>query len=780
MWLILDQTSERGVQLLFEILEFLSSRAYASNVKLNIVPIGQGSGNDRLALLHALQDLDVTDAYSIVSNYLVDGTVPLNESRPGIDIELPGHALNCLSLHLNLDVSLKVIVDGRVVDFPSSARLLDAESLGMLLDYEQTSRTKPILNGLIETLGIVPGDRDDVFQVVDSVVSLYSRTYFMDSSSGMPLMASTASRVYTTTWNDDASGISIGDVDAALQATVVLDPLSTEGQHLSAFLEPLSHLPIHIKVLLNPMEYGPEDQIPLKRFYKASLPDVPTFNELGEVALDTVKFEDLPQATLLWLGLKTPEAWIATPSASDYDLDNIILNRVSENSLEATYKLEFLLLEGYARDTTSGGVPHGVALDFRSLSSTPYTTDTIIMENLGYFQIKASPGLFKLSIESGRQRDVYALESTGQLGLNGLDSEFVYISDMRGATVAPQFSRRKGMEKANALESTSPTWLQKFFDLFNRFSSRPEPENAEINLFTVASGHLYERFLSIMTASVMNHTEHTVKFWLIENFLSPTFKEFLPYLADEYGFQYELVTYKWPHWLRGQSEKQREIWGYKILFLDALFPQSLDKVIFVDADQIVRTDMKDLVDLDLHGAPYGFTPMCDSRGEMEGFRFWKQGYWKRYLGDLKYHISALFVVDLKRFRELGIGDKLRQHYQTLSADPDSLSNLDQDLPNHLQKLVPIYSLPQDWLWCETWCSDEALKTAKTIDLCNNPLTKEPKLDRARRQIPEWVQYDNAISNLMDKFKSDPGISKDAAEIETEDAKVFDETTHDDL
>ena len=30
--------------------------------------------------------------------------------------------------------------------------------------------------------------------------------------------------------------------------------------------------------------------------------------------------------------------------------------------------------------------------------------------------------------------------------------------------------------------------------------------------------------------------------------------------------------------------------------------------------------------------------------------------------------------------------------------------------------VPIKSLPQDWLWCETWCSMETKSTAKTIDL----------------------------------------------------------------
>lgn len=30
--------------------------------------------------------------------------------------------------------------------------------------------------------------------------------------------------------------------------------------------------------------------------------------------------------------------------------------------------------------------------------------------------------------------------------------------------------------------------------------------------------------------------------------------------------------------------------------------------------------------------------------------------------------------------------------------------------------VSIKSLPQEWLWCETWCDDASKKSAKTIDL----------------------------------------------------------------
>ena len=56
----------------------------------------------------------------------------------------------------------------------------------------------------------------------------------------------------------------------------------------------------------------------------------------------------------------------------------------------------------------------------------------------------------------------------------------------------------------------------------------------------------------------------------------------------------------------------------------------------------------------LQGAPFGFTPFCDNNKDMEGFRFWKQGFWKEHLRGKPYHISALFVVDLARFRSSSI------------------------------------------------------------------------------------------------------------------------------
>ena len=127
--------------------------------------------------------------------------------------------------------------------------------------------------------------------------------------------------------------------------------------------------------------------------------------------------------------------------------------------------------------------------------------------------------------------------------------------------------------------------------------------HAEVNIFTLALDLLYVQrdprdevrcsciffqFRVDYDLSVLRNPKHTVKFWFIENFLSPSFSvrlsfpvsgEALPNDVAQEKVPYGLVTYKWPTWLRQQREKQRIIWAYKILFLDVLFSMDFDKVI---------------------------------------------------------------------------------------------------------------------------------------------------------------------------------------------------------
>ncbi|KAK0113891.1 hypothetical protein ONS96_014742 [Cadophora gregata f. sp. sojae] len=657
-----------------------------------------------------------------------------------------------------------ILLNGRLVGPIPSDSDFDEGDFAQLLSYERAKRITPVHTAL-EALGL--SDNVESPLAAAKVSSLVAISTISDTPDGIFEQASTLRMSQFGIWNSTHTSLETGDaLTASIHLTVLLDPASQAGQKWVPILKVLSELDgVYMKLFLNPKERLQE--LPVKRFYRYVLDSRPTFDDAGALLPLGASFKGVPQEALLNLGMDIPPAWLVAPKVSIYDLDNIKLSSI-KTDIEALYELENILIEGHSREIPGGAAPRGVQLALGT-ERDPHTADTIIMSNLGYFQFKANPGYYKIDLLEGRSAEIFSIDSVGSKGWSptpGDENTEVVLMSFKGATLYPRISRKPGMETEDVLEAKAESkmdfvsrGLNFAQGILGKGNKGVEKEvQADINIFSVASGHLYERMLNIMMVSVMKHTKHTVKFWFIEQFLSPSFKDFIPYLAAEYGFKYEMVTYKWPHWLRAQTEKQREIWGYKILFLDVLFPLSLDKVIFVDADQIVRTDMIELVNHDLKGAPYGFTPMCDSRTEMEGFRFWKQGYWEKFLRGLPYHISALYVVDLHRFRQIAAGDRLRQQYHQLSADPNSLSNLDQDLPNHMQSILPIHSLPQEWLWCETWCSDEALKDAKTIDLCNNPQTKEPKLDRARRQVPEWTVYDDEIAAVDRKRKGLPPVS----------------------
>jgi len=474
-------------------------------------------------------------------------------------------------------------------------------------------------------------------------------------------------------------------------------------------------------------------------------------------------FSRIPQKQLLTLKISTPEPWIVYPSNThNLDTDNILLERESDDA-QVEFELKSLLVTGHCNDIDTGSAPAGLQLLLSSKTLKKIEVGTIVMKNLGYLQMQANPGVWGLSLSPGISQDIYDIEQIG-------DEKLVLIRDFAGVAASIRVKKKRGFENVDLLESlqkegdSKKSVEEKDTGLVNKLYSMtfgnsppqeaPPAELETIHVFSLASGALYERFMRIMCVSVVKATRNPVKFWFIENFLSPEFKISMPILAKKFNFEYSLVTYKWPHWLRRQTEKQRIIWGYKILFLDVLFPLDIPKIIYVDSDQVVRADLKELWDMDLEGCAYGYTPFCDSRKETLGFQFWRSGYWKDHLRGRPYHISALYVVDLVKFRQMMVGDQLRAIYDQLSRDPNSLSNLDQDLPNFAQNQVPIFSLPQEWLWCESWCSDKSKAEAKTIDLCNNPLHKEPKLDMAKRVISgkyfpqSWIELDDEIKTII--------------------------------
>uniref|UniRef100_A0A670I5Q3 UDP-glucose ceramide glucosyltransferase-like 1 n=1 Tax=Podarcis muralis TaxID=64176 RepID=A0A670I5Q3_PODMU len=765
-WIVGDFDKPSGRQLLYDAIKHQKS---SNHVRIGVIsnPSEDPTSNNTIiarAIWAALQTQTSNNAKNFITKLAKEENAKMLEAGAditefavgGMDIDIFKEAFDSPKVDFVLShtmysrdvLKLKkgqraVISNGRIIGPLEDGELFNQDDFHLLENIIlKTSGQK--IKSHVQELGVEEDLASDLVMKVDALLSAQPKG---------------EARIEYHFFEDRYSAIKLRpkEGETYFDVVAVVDPATRDAQRLAPLLMVLNKLiNMNLRVFMNCQ--SKLSDMPLKSFYRYVLEPEITFSaEKLFVPGPVAKFLDMPQSPLFTLNLNTPESWMVESVRTPYDLDNIYLAEV-ESVVAAEYELEHLLLEGHCYDITTGQPPRGLQFTLGT-STNPVVVDTIVMANLGYFQLKANPGSWFLRLRKGRSDDIYRIYSH-----DGTDSPpdasdvVVVINNFKSKIIKVKVQKKLDMLNEDLLsdgtnDNESGFWesLKWGFTGGQKKEEVKQEKDDVINIFSVASGHLYERFLRIMMLSVLKHTQTPVKFWFLKNYLSPTFKEFIPYMAEKYNFQYELVQYKWPRWLHQQTEKQRIIWGYKILFLDVLFPLAVDKFLFVDADQIVRTDLKELRDFNLDGAPYGYTPFCESRREMDGYRFWKSGYWASHLAGRKYHISALYVVDLKKFRKIAAGDRLRGQYQGLSQDPNSLSNLDQDLPNNMIHQVPIKSLPQEWLWCETWCDDASKKRAKTIDLCNNPMTKEPKLQAAMRIVPEWQDYDQEIKQLFRRF-----------------------------
>ncbi|CAI9304355.1 unnamed protein product [Lactuca saligna] len=657
-----------------------------------------------------------------------------------------------------------VITNGRVVRLTDDATFL-SQDLHLLEALEYKQRTKHIADIIEE----VTWENVDP----DTLMSKFMSDIIMSVTSSLSTRDRSSEGARFEMLSAEHSAVVIGSENSSIHIDAVLDPLSSSGQKMASLLRILWKCSQpSMRLVFNPMSSLVD--LPLKNYYRFVTPTMDDFSSTDlTVHGPKAFFANMPLSKTLTMNLDVPESWLIEPVIAIHDLDNILLENLGDTrTLQAVFELEALILTGHCSEKDHDP-PRGLQM-ILGTKKNPHLVDTLVMANLGYWQMKVSPGVWYLQLAPGRSSDLYLLQD----GQEMRSTKRIIIDQLRGKPFHLGVVKKKGKEHEQLLipsdddessrkQDDKDSWNSNILkwassliggNVQTKKGVKTEVDNVSngrkgktINIFSIASGHLYERFLKIMILSVLKNTQRPVKFWFIKNYLSPQFKDVIPHMAEEYGFEYELITYKWPSWLHKQQEKQRIIWAYKILFLDVIFPLSLEKVIFVDADQIVRADMGELYDMNLKGRPLAYTPFCDNNRDMDGYRFWRQGFWKEHLRGRPYHISALYVVDLIKFRETAAGDNLRVFYETLSKDPNSLSNLDQDLPNYAQHTVPIFSLPQEWLWCESWCGNSTKARAKTIDLCNNPMTKEPKLQGARRIVAEWPDLDLEARHFTSKI-----------------------------
>ena len=181
----------------------------------------------------------------------------------------------------------------------------------------------------------------------------------------------------------------------------------------------------------------------------------------------------------------------------------------------------------------------GVGTDIASADrSQSHYSDTVVMKTVGYWQLRANPGVWDLNLLKGsRGAEIFDMMEgslkRGAIVVKGKNennnTKRLIMGDFLSQSSILLVQRKKGYEKAN---------------LFSELATTTTDDDV-VHVFSLATGHLYERLLKIMMLSVTKRTSSKVKFWLFENYLSPTFKASARAMAQKIGCEVEFGTY--PH-----------------------------------------------------------------------------------------------------------------------------------------------------------------------------------------------------------------------------------------
>lgn len=85
--------------------------------------------------------------------------------------------------------------------------------------------------------------------------------------------------------------------------------------------------------------------------------------------------------------------------------------------------------------------------------SAPHLVDTLVMANLGYWQMKVSPGIWYLLLAPGRSSELYHLIEDDSGRQKATFSKRIIINDLRGKVVHLEVVKKKGKEHQKLLAS---------------------------------------------------------------------------------------------------------------------------------------------------------------------------------------------------------------------------------------------------------------------------------------------------------------------------------------
>lgn len=129
------------------------------------------------------------------------------------------------------------------------------------------------------------------------------------------------------------------------------------------------------------------------------------------------------------------------------------------------------------------------------------------MANLGYFQLKSSPGMWFLQLRDGRSKDIYEVVSHENTESETKRSQkiVIVIDSFEGKIIRVKVSKKSDMVNENLLDDKEDKQEDEsiWSSIATSFGgggdnsaiANTKDEQNVLNIFSLASGHLYERLM---------------------------------------------------------------------------------------------------------------------------------------------------------------------------------------------------------------------------------------------------------------------------------------------
>lgn len=184
----------------------------------------------------------------------------------------------------------------------------------------------------------------------------------------------------------------------------------------------------------------------------------------------------------------------------------------------------------------------------------------------------------------------------------------------------------------------------------------------------------YEGPLRVLWTSLFaQHPDRALALHVLHDGLPPAHQESLRRFAERHRARAYCHAID-PTWLRGFAGNDAfpSTAQFHRLFVDAVLPAEIDRVLYLDVDTLVCSDLAPLYDTDLEGAIIAAVEDLDAHSSAVRLGL---------PSGAPYFNSGVLLIDRRRWSQFGVADRVREYLHLHAAAPDRWLYPDQDALN---------------------------------------------------------------------------------------------------